>query len=251
LAAFFTALPWAAAHWRWQREEWLCGLAAWNTALVAWIVALAQLRSRQHPRRDWGWVVPAGFALIALAWLWPQAWDLGLVYAHPLVALWFVDRELGARRSPWRTPYRRCLAVLPVMLGLLWWQLADAPNLPGDDALSSRIAAHAGAGLLSGVSTHLLVATHVFLETLHYGVWLVIIPLASLKTAPWQLSSVPLARRSKHWRRGLTLVLGVGAAASLALWAGFLSNYPLTRDLYFTVALLHVLAEVPFLLRLL
>ena len=38
---------------------------------------------------------------------------------------------------------------------------------------------------------------------------------------------------------------------SLVLWAGFLSNYPLTRDIYFTVAMLHVLAEAPFLLRLL
>ena len=33
------------------------------------------------------------------------------------------------------------------------------------------------------------------------------------------------------------------------LWAFFLADYPLTRDVYFTVALLHVLAEVPFLLR--
>jgi hypothetical protein len=34
-----------------------------------------------------------------------------------------------------------------------------------------------------------------------------------------------------------------------AFWAGFLIDYPLTRSLYFTVALVHVLAEVPFLLR--
>ena len=37
----------------------------------------------------------------------------------------------------------------------------------------------------------------------------------------------------------------------LLLWGCFLANYPLTRDVYFTVALLHVLAEVPFLLRIL
>jgi hypothetical protein len=35
------------------------------------------------------------------------------------------------------------------------------------------------------------------------------------------------------------------------LWGAFLADYPLTRDVYFTVATLHVLAEVPFLLRLL
>ncbi len=40
-------------------------------------------------------------------------------------------------------------------------------------------------------------------------------------------------------------------AAVVLFWAGFLTDYPLTRDIYFTVAMLHVLAEVPFLLRLL
>ena len=33
----------------------------------------------------------------------------------------------------------------------------------------------------------------------------------------------------------------------MALWAGFLADYPLTRDVYFTVAMFHVLAEVPHL----
>jgi hypothetical protein len=37
----------------------------------------------------------------------------------------------------------------------------------------------------------------------------------------------------------------------LVLWVGFLADYPLTRSVYFTVALLHVLVEFPFLLRLL
>jgi hypothetical protein len=44
-------------------------------------------------------------------------------------------------------------------------------------------------------------------------------------------------------------VLGVGAVTVLALWGGFVADYPLTRDLYFTVAIAHVLAEAPFLLR--
>ena len=42
-----------------------------------------------------------------------------------------------------------------------------------------------------------------------------------------------------------------GAAVMLLLWCGFLTDYPTTRDVYFTVAMLHVLAEFPFLLRLL
>jgi len=35
----------------------------------------------------------------------------------------------------------------------------------------------------------------------------------------------------------------------VALWGGFLADYPETRDIYFTVAIVHVLAEIPFLLR--
>jgi hypothetical protein len=138
---------------------------------------------------------------------------------------------------------------LPVFLGLLWWRLADAPPLPGDDALSRRIAQHAGAGLLEGVSSHLLVATHTFLEMLHYGIWVVAIPLVALRTAPWNLRAVPLARRSHAWRRAILAFLALGLVVVLLLWGFFLADYPATRDVYFTVALLHVLAEVPFLLR--
>jgi len=107
----------------------------------------------------------------------------------------------------------------------------------------------AGAGVLTGVSSHLLVATHTFLEMLHYGVWVVAMPLVSLRSAPWRLDNVPLYRRSSAWRAAIITALSVGGVAMLVLWAGFLADYPLTRNIYFTVAMLHVLAEVPFLLR--
>jgi hypothetical protein len=251
LTAAFAALP-AVATWAgWNREQWLVGLASWNTGLVCWLAALVWMRSRQNPRRSWNGVFPLACALVALAWLWPQAWDLGLVYLHPLVALWFLDREIGARRPEWQSTYRRCLALLPPLLLLLWFRLAGAPPLPGHDALTERITAHAGAQVLAGISSHLLVATHTFLEMLHYGVWLVAIPVITLRTLPWRIDQVPLARRSPLWRKMLIGVLLAGATVVLLLWAAFLANYPLTRDIYFTVAMLHVLAEAPFLLRLL
>jgi len=49
----------------------------------------------------------------------------------------------------------------------------------------------------------------------------------------------------------LVAVVALLALSVLALWACFAADYPLTRDVYFTVAMLHVLVEVPFLLRLL
>ena len=82
--------------------------------------------------------------MIAVTWTWPLAWSLALVYLHPLVALWFLDRELGRRKPEWRGIYRKCLLLVPVLIGVLYWRLADTPHLPGDDLLSIQIANQAG-----------------------------------------------------------------------------------------------------------
>ncbi len=246
LTAAYAALVWLAADW--DETHRRIALAAWNSLLVGWVLTLAHLRSRQNPRRDWSWTWPVGLLLAGLAWLHPEGWALGVVFLHPLLALWILDRELR-RRPAWLRTYRRCLLAVPVLLGLLWWRLADAPGLPGADAFTVRITRHAGADLLPGVSSHLLVATHTFLEMLHYGVWLAAVPVVALGAAPWNLGRVPLARRSGRWAVAVAGVLALGAAAVVALWCGFLADYPLTRDFYFAVAMLHVLAEVPFLLR--
>jgi hypothetical protein len=247
LTAAFAGLLWLGERGL-DPETWEHGYAALNTLLVLWVALLVHLRSRQNPRRDWAWVWPAAFVLIAVAWLAPPQWGLGLVYLHPLMAFWLLDRELRRSRPRWRPAFHACLACLPLFLAALWWKLADAPPLAGTDELTERITQHAGAGLLPGVSSHLLVSTHTFLEMLHYGVWVVAIPLIGLRTAPWRLA-VPLARRGVAWRRGLAVLLAAGLCVVLALWACFLVDYATTRTVYFSVAMLHVLAEVPFLLR--
>ena len=247
LAGSFAALT----GLRYVRDAWLTILAIWNSALIAWLAVLIWLRSRQNPRRDWSWVLPVAPLLIAAAWVFPAGFGLPLVYLHPLIALWILDREIRRRRPEWRRAYHLCLAAMPLLLAMLWWRLARTPDLPGHDALTVRITAHAGGGLLHGVSTHLLVATHTFLEMLHYGVWLLAIPLVSLRTAPWRIGSLPLARRSPRWKLLLAGVLVASAVVVLLLWGCFLADYPLTRDVYFTLAIAHVLAEFPFLLRML
>ncbi len=224
-------------------------IAFWNTAVLLWIAVLAEMRSRQNPRREWGFVWPVAFGLIALTWLFPWACGVALVYLHPLMAFWLLDRELKRSRPEWRPALHACLAALPVFLGLLWWKLAGAPALADADELAQAVTHHAGADVLQGVSSHLLVATHTFLEMLHYAVWVIVVPLIGLRAAPWKLDAVPLARRSPAWRTGLTVFLGAGLAAVVILWGCFLADYTTTRNVYFTVALVHVLAEVPFLLR--
>jgi hypothetical protein len=251
LAAAFAALPSIDRWLGLDSEHWLALLATWNSALVLWVAALATLRARFNPKRAWPWIWPAAGVLVALAWLWPRDWSLALVYLHPLVAIWFLDLELKRRRPAWRSGYHVALAFAALFFVSLFWRLGDAPNLPGDDALSWRIARHAGADLVGGVSSHFLVAAHTYLEMLHYDVWCIALPLVAFREAPWKLANLPLGRRSHAWRLALGAVLLTGLFVAIALWAGFLADYPLTRDIYFTVAILHVLAEAPFLLRLL
>jgi hypothetical protein len=249
LTAGFAAIPWLAGLAGWGPDSWLTAVAVWNTALVGWVLVLVRMRSRTNPRRDWGWVAPVALVALAGNWLAPLAAGLALVYLHPLMALWVLDRELLRSRPGWRRAYHASLLALPVLALALWLRLHDAPPLPGDSELSRAIAGHAGANVLMGVSSHFLVALHTFLEMVHYGVWVVAIPLIGWRSAPWRLHTVPAARRSPRWHRAVGLLLLVGLSAVLLLWAAFLVDYTVTRQVYFTVALLHVLAEVPFLLR--
>jgi hypothetical protein len=85
----------------------------------------------------------------------------------------------------------------------------------------------------------------------HYGVWLLALPILGMRSAPWRLKSIPLVRHRRGWPRLTRAVLVAGAFVVLLLWVAFLADYPATRDLYFTVAMMHVLAEVPFILRML
>lgn len=249
LTAGMVALPTLAAALGDDLETWRILVAVWNSALVLWAATLAAIRRGQNPRRRWPWLWPAAFGLITLAWLWPVGWGIGLVYLHPLVAIAFFDAEIGRRRPDLRATWRWCLLALPVAIVALAWRLGDAADLAGTDVLTAQITRHAGGGVVPHVSTHFLVAAHTFLEMLHYGIWCVAMPLLAVGATPWRLVGVPLARRSAAWRAALTAVLVAGGLVVAALWAGFLIDYPLTRSVYFTMALVHVLAEVPFLVR--
>ena len=121
--------------------------------------------------------------------------------------------------------------------------------IDGRKELPTSISEHAGTDLIDGISSHCLVATHTFLEAVHYGVWLLAIPWLGRRTNLWNVSAMPLGRRSWTWTRAMQIFLGLSAVGVVALWLCFSVDYPLTRDVYFTVAMVHVLAEIPFLLR--
>lgn len=233
----------------WSGANWQNAIAVWNTAMILWVGALVLMRARQKANRDWFWVLPLAFALCAINWLWPEMFSLAIVYVHPLVALWFLDRHLRRTKPEWLSTYRRCLMFLPLLIGGMLWQLSRTSSLADDNGLFWRITQHAGAELLPNVSSHMLVSTHVFLEMLHYGVWIVALPLIGASGAIWKVKTIPIASHSRGFPKLIAGILLFSLLIVIALWAGFSVNYVATRDIYFTVAIAHVLAEVPFLLR--
>ena len=233
----------------WSGANWPSAIATWNTLLLLWIAALVLLRGKQNSKRNWSWVLPVASALCALNWLAPELFSLAIVYLHPLVALWFLDRQLRRTRPEWLPAYRHCLSLLPLLIVAMLWQLARAPSLADDNGLFWRITQHAGAQLLPNVSSHMLVSMHVFLEMLHYGVWIVALPLIGATGAVWSFKTIPLARRRRGFPNLIAALLIFGLFVMMVLWFGFSIDYAATRDIYFAVAIAHVLAEAPFLLR--
>jgi len=107
----------------------------------------------------------------------------------------------------------------------------------------------------------MLVSVHLFLEMLHYGVWIIALPFISSAIAGrarqtrhqqfWESTSVPLVRHPRGFPKMIAASLSFAAMLVVVLWFGFSFDYATTRDIYFTVAIAHVLAEAPFLLKML
>ena len=242
LTISYVSLPFAYEAFAASSETWLVVLAVWNTLMLGWVAILIHLRAKQKRNADWSWAIPVALALAAFNWFAPEFFSLALVYVHPLVALWFLDRHLNKTRPAWVGPYRRCLCVLPLLLAVMIWRLSQTTPLADDNGLFWRIKQHSGAQLLPQLSSHLLVSVHLFLELLHYGVWILALPL--IGSGFWNFGLKP-----KAFSR--TTLLAVGVIAVVVLWVGFGADYTRIRDLYFTIAIAHVLAEAPFLLRML
>ena len=253
LSATFPLLTRVPAWLQWPAVTtvWLVGI--WNTALILWCTTLIVMRSRQAPRHDWDYAWPLGIAVIGLTWLAPVILPFALVYLHPLMGFWILDRELQKSHPAWRKTFLLCVLLLPVILAAQW-MLVDTWNLNGfqvSPRIYDQIARHSGLGIFSQDVGQRLIATHAFLELLHYGIWLVAIPVVSGRVFSGLFNTIPLMKSSRPVSAGIRWLLLVSAFIVITLWLCFLADYSTTRDVYFTVATLHVLAEIPFLLRLL
>ena len=251
LAAAYLTLYFASGNWMWSLDSWMTLTATWNTAFVLWLGLLFYLRGKQRPKSDWAWAFPMAFLLAALAWIVPQYWSLSLVYIHPFIAMWFLERQIRRTRPEWLRAYHYCLASIPIFLAAIWLAFAGRPNLSEESNLFWRITQHAGSHILPGISSHLLVATHVFLESIHYAVWILLIPLVDWRAVPWRLSEIPLFSNAKGFPKLIAAAIVVSLLIVVALWGGFAIDYTTTRDVYFAFAIAHVMAEFPFLIKML
>jgi hypothetical protein len=248
LSAAYLILYFASGNWLWAADSWGIYTAVWNTAFVLWAGLLFYLRGKQR-RRDWSIVFGGALFLAALGWMAPHYWSLALVYLHPFVAMWFLERQIRRTRREWLRSYHFCLASIPIFLILIWTATAGQPRLPEASGLSWRIVQHAGGDILPFISSYLLVATHVFLESIHYFVWLIILPLVDRRAVLWRLNDVPLFANANGLPRVFVALLALSAAITIILWLGFAVDYSSTRDIYFAFAIGHVLAELPFLVK--
>lgn len=194
-------------------------LTTWNVSLIAWCVLLAVSRWRTSNAR-FVTVMVAAVALTASV-ISPRWFSLLLVYAHPLIALFVLERELCRTRRSWLPTYRKCLFVIPVVVVGLLLSLSGSESLPCTNLLEKQIMRHAGSSVLPDVSSHLLVSLHTFLEMLHYGVWCVAIPVATGAISKWKVETVPALASIPPLQKVAALVMLLSTLAVVGFWIGF------------------------------
>lgn len=251
LTAAYLLIYFGSGNWLWSADGWQIAVSSWNTLFILWLGTLFFIRGRQKAKSDWTLAFAVAFLLAALAWLVPAYWSLSMVYLHPFVAMWFLERQIRRTKKHWLKAYHLCLASIPIFLAILWLTLASQAHLPEDTTLFWRISQHAGSQILPNVSSHFLVAAHVFLETIHYTVWILLIPLVDFRAVPWKLSEIPIFANKKGFPKLVAAAIAVSVLLIFALWLGFSTDYETTRDVYFAFAMAHVLAEFPFLVKML
>lgn len=221
-------------------------LMTWNVSLIAWCLWLAILRWRTSKARLVAVLLAA--VVLAASVSSPRWFSLVLVYAHPFIGLCVLDRELVRTRRSWLAIYRKCLLVIPaVVLGFLL-SFSGSESLPCNNLLEKQIIRHAGSSVLPDVSSHLLVSLHTFLEMLHYGVWCVAIPVATRAISKWKVETAPALASKPTLQKVAALVMLLSTLAVVSFWTGFVVDFQATRDFYFTIAMVHVLGEIPFLM---
>lgn len=219
-------------------------LSVWNESLIAWIFALSLLRYRDITRG--GVIFNAILAVVTSIanFLSPQMFTVSLIYLHPLVGLWILERELRRTRKAWLRGYHWCLLAIPLSVAVLAMGLQGTVS----DTESNRLLTLStpGAQFFTGASPIMLLAVYTFLQMVHYGVWVLAIPIATQSWRRWRVDQMAFLRERKRLRPVVSVAIGCGVLTVLGFWFGFKLDYHTAIEIYVIMSLAHVLAEVPF-----
>jgi hypothetical protein len=140
-----------------------------------------------------------------------------MAYLHPLMGLWILDRELSQRRDGFLPTYRTLLLLIPVAATVIWLLPIKTFHLPFTADLMPQD--HVGASCCPASKLTDCWQMHVFLELLHYGVWLVAIPVASGRVWSDGFQKIPLLRgsRTRSIVRVMVLLAAAGSRSPVGL----------------------------------
>ena len=131
LTAAFAAIPWLTARRTTPRSSAEL-YAVWNTTFLFWVAALVWMRSRTNPRFDGGLGLAAGVSdLRPASGSTRSRCNVALIYLHPLMALWLLDRELARSRPALAADVLVRGRVIPLFMAASGGSSRDAPNLTG------------------------------------------------------------------------------------------------------------------------
>ena len=215
------------------------------------LLAVASVRCL-GPRRGWLALSLAVLALAAsVSFAFPAYHFVVLSHLHNVVPLFFLWEWSATLRPGLRGLFRAVnLGWVLVVPGLILSGLFD-PVLRAAPAALGGLGSFEVAGLVRTYAPPSLVPTDMgvrflvvfaFMQTMHYVVWIGVLPRYAPEAAARFDARVPVLRGGRAW------LLGLGLAAVLSV--AFLLDYASGRSLYAAAASYHAYLEFPVLLAL-
>lgn len=234
-----------------NHQQWISGsqtrigLHIWNELLILWMSGLSFLRYKKQTEPLIA--LPLALVLSLANLLSAEMFIVALTFLHPIGGLWIFERELRRTRKPWLKTYHRCLfAIPPCVVALIYCLHGVTLDHVSTKFLSAN--ANSGFSIFPDDVASMFMALYGFLQMVHYGIWVVALPLATESWRRWRLDRISIVRKRPLLAKVLALAIPIsGVLAIPVLWTGYGVDYATTNEVYITIATLHVIAELPFL----